>query len=127
MTLELLIERWLAAGMLVMGLSHMLHPAKCAALFLPLRERDTGGLLMAMFTLPLGLFIVFAHNVWVWGLPVIVTLLGWAMTVKSVIYLLFPGAHRAAMPAGERLKRGFFGAGLVLLLLGGLIFYGTVR
>ena len=79
MPLDLLIERWFAIGFLVFGLSHLLYPAKWAAVFLPLRDRDTGGLFVATFTLPLGLIVVLAHNIWVWGLPVIVTLIGWAM------------------------------------------------
>jgi hypothetical protein len=98
MSLELLIERWFAIGWLVFGLSHLLHPAKWAALFMLLRDRETGGLLVGTFNLLLGLFVILGHNVWTWGLPVIVTLAGWLMTLKSIIYLLFPRALDLVMP-----------------------------
>ncbi|MBI4325320.1 MAG: hypothetical protein HY674_08665 [Chloroflexi bacterium] len=125
MPLDLLIERWFAIGWLVFGLSHLLYPGKWAALFLPLRERDTGGLLLATFNLPLGLAVVLAHNVWVWGLPLIVTLAGWVMIVKSLFYLFFPRALFVAMPAGQRMERGFRIAGVVEILLGALLVYDS--
>ena len=123
MHLELLVERWSAIGSLVFGVSHLLYPGKWAALFLPLRERESGGLLVATFNLPLGLAIVLAHNVWVWDLRVIVTLAGWAMVAKSVGYLLFPRALSVVMPAPERIERGFRIAGGVMIVLGALLAY----
>ena len=125
MPLDLLIERWFAIGWLLFGLSHMLYPGKWAALFLPLRERDTGGLLLATFNLPLGLAVVLAHNVWVWGLPVIVTLGGWVMIVKSMCYLFFPRALSVVMPDGQRMERAFRIGGVVAILLGTLLVYDS--
>jgi hypothetical protein len=43
---------------------------------LPLRERVHGGLLIASFNFPFGVLIIVAHSVWVWDIPVIVTLAG---------------------------------------------------
>jgi hypothetical protein len=123
MSLELLIERWFGIGFLFFGLSHLLYPRTWAALFLPLRERDTGGFLVATFNLPAGLVVVLAHNVWVWDLSVIVTLAGWIMVVKSAFYLLLPRALVAVMPAGTRMERGFRIAGVVCLVLGVLLTY----
>lgn len=123
--LNILIERWFAVGWLVFGLSHLLYPAKWAALFLPLRERETGGLLLGTFNLLLGLFVILGHNVWTWSIPVIVTLAGWIMTLKSIIYLLFPRALARVMPPAERLQIGFRIAGAVAILLGALLAYDS--
>ena len=123
MLIETLIERWFAVGWLVFGLSHLLYPAKWAALFLPLRERETGGLLLAVFNLPLGLVVVLGHNVWVWGIPVAVTLAGWVMILKSVVYLLFPRALSRIMPTDKRMESAFRIAGAVGVLMGALLVY----
>lgn len=123
MPIDLLIERWFAIGFLVFGLSHLLYPGKWAAAFLPLRESDTGGLLVATFTLPLGLIVVLAHNIWVWGIPVIVTLIGWAMIVKSLLYLFIPRALLLMMRDCQRSPRAFKIAGVVGILLGALLVY----
>ena len=123
MTVEALIERWFAVGWLIFGLSHLLYPRKWAALFQPLRERDTGGLLLGLFNLPIGLVVVLGHNVWVWGIPVVVTLAGWVMVFKSVVYLWFPGTLTRVMPTEERMERAFRIAGAVSILLGALLIY----
>ena len=114
--LDLLIERWFAIGFLVFGLSHLLYPDKWAALFFPLRTEDTPGLLIATFTLPLGLIVVLAHNIWVWRLPVIVTLFGWGMIVKSLFYLFFPRALFPLRASRRRMQRGFKIAGVAMIL-----------
>ena len=125
MPIETLIERWFAIGFLIFGLSHLLYPAKWAALFLPLRERETGGLLLALFNLPLGLVVVLGHNVWVWGIPVVVTLAGWVMILKSVVYLLLPRALSRLMPTSERMERAFRIAGALGIVLGTLLIYDS--
>ena len=125
MPLDTLIERWFAIGWLVFGLSHLLYPAKWAALILPLREREGGGLLLGMFNLPVGLVLVLGHNVWTWGLPVIVTLAGWAITLKSAVYLLFPRTHVLVMPTRERMERGIRVFGAVMIVLGALSGYDS--
>ena len=125
MPIETLIERWFAIGWLIFGLSHLLYPAKWAALFLPLRERETGGLLLALFNLPLGLVVVLGHNIWVWGIPVAVTLAGWVMILKSVVYLLFPRALPRVMPTDARMESAFRIAGAVSMLLGALLSYDS--
>lgn len=125
MALELLIDRWFGIGAVVFGISHLLHPGRWAALYLPLRETPAGGLLLATFNLPLGLGIVLAHNLWVWDARVIVTVAGWVMILKSVVYLLFPRALSAAMPSGKRMERAFTIAGATLTLLGACLIYDS--
>jgi hypothetical protein len=40
--------------------------------------------------MPAGLAVVLTHNVWVWGWPVIITMLGWASIISGAIRLAFP-------------------------------------
>ena len=49
----------------------------------------------ALIILPLGLGIVAAHNVWVMGLPVVFTILGWILTIKMTVLLLFPSSFKS--------------------------------
>jgi uncharacterized protein YjeT (DUF2065 family) len=123
MPLDLFIARWVAVLWLMFGLSHLLHPARWAALLMPLRERDTGGFLLASFNLPLGLLVVLGHNIWVWDLPVIVTVAGWMTIFKSTVYLLFPRTHARVMTLNQRPEKGFRVIGAVLMVLGALVAY----
>ena len=125
MPLDILIARWVAIVWLIAGLSHVLHPAKCSALLMPLRERDTGGFILAAMSLPVGLVIVLGHNVWVWGIPVIITVAGWMTTLKSVIYLSFPRAHVRVMSSAERVEKGIRIVGVVMMVLGAVTAYDS--
>src|SRR5690348_1205729 len=90
--MHLFVEQLVAVSLLATGLSHALQPSLWAALFRDLLDRPYAALVIGVFTLPLGLFVVLTHNVWVLGVPVVVTVFGWAWTIKSVGYLLYPRA-----------------------------------
>jgi len=46
---------------------------------------------LSVITLTTGLAMVLAHNVWSGGaLPVVVTLVGWAALIKSLLFLFLP-------------------------------------
>jgi hypothetical protein len=131
MPLHILIERWVALFWLICGLSHLLYPARWIELLWPLRERDTGAFILAAINLPIGLVIVLGHNIWVWDVPVIVTVAGWLATAKGTAYLLIPRAHVRMMRTtermtGQRMERGFQIVGAVIILLGALIAYHSV-
>jgi hypothetical protein len=118
MPLDVFIARWVSVFWLAFGLSHALHPALWTAMLLPLRERESGGLWLASFNFPIGLAIVLGHNLWVWDLPVIITVAGWMTTLKSAAYLVLPRAHVAVMSAGARLQQGLRIIGIVMIALG---------
>jgi threonine/homoserine/homoserine lactone efflux protein len=80
-------------------------------------------LLLGAISLPFGLVIVLGHNICVWGLPLIVTVLGWLITLKCTIYLLVPWAHRRAMPNSQRMERGLRLVGGLIVFLGALAGY----
>jgi uncharacterized protein YjeT (DUF2065 family) len=123
MPIDILIARWLGIFWIIVGLSHLLHPAKWASLLLPLRDRDTGGFILAGMSLPIGLVIILGHNIWVWDIPVIVTVAGWMTSLKSVIYLLFPSAHTRVMSSSVRLELGIRLVGMPIMILGALVAY----
>lgn len=90
MNLELLIERVIAVGLLVIGLSHWLRAQLWADLFAEWRRNRFLPFYLGWLYLTLGTVIAFGHNVWAWNLVVIVTLLGWAWALKGAFYLLWP-------------------------------------
>lgn len=90
MTVELLIERVIAVGLLVVGLSHWLRAQMWADLFDAWWRNRFLPFYLGWLYLTLGTVIAFGHNVWAWDLVVIVTLLGWAWTLKGALYLLWP-------------------------------------
>lgn len=44
----------------------------------------------ATLGLILGIIMVVIHNIWIWESDVIITLIGWLLLIKSVLWLSFP-------------------------------------
>jgi len=121
------IERLVALCCFVVGLSHIVQPRGWAELFLHWREKGTTGVFYtALLHFALGAFIVAFHNVWR-GIPLVVTLLSWGWTVKGLLYLIYPkqGMRMLARVSLEK-SHEFVIAGVVLLVLSGLIAYSLV-
>ncbi len=76
-----------------------------------LDEMARGGpwmLLSSMVATAAGLAVVLAHNVWNGGaLPVVVTLVGWAVLLKGVALPLVPSARMADAYKGVGFERYF--------------------
>jgi hypothetical protein len=89
--MEISVQKLVAIFFLVTGLSHILQPRVWVQFFIMLREKgEVGSFLNAFIHFPLGAFIVAFHQVW-HGLPgMLVTLVGWGLTIKGAIYFLFP-------------------------------------
>jgi uncharacterized protein YjeT (DUF2065 family) len=119
--MEAAIERLAALAFFLNGLSHIAAPGAWARLFIAMRERgDMGGLMNAYLHFPIGILILAFHPVWS-GPGLIVTLIGCALTLKGVLYLMWPRlALRSLAHVSEERAGRFRIAGLFSLLLGGL-------
>ena len=90
-------ELFAAISFLVIGLSHVAQPRAWVDLFIRLRELGHPGVFaVAFMSLPFGTFIVAFHNVWT-GLPIVLTILGWAQVLKGAPLFHLP-ASRPAQP-----------------------------
>jgi len=124
MITETSVEKLTALFFFVTGVSHIVQPRAWIRFFVMLREKgEVGSFLNALVHFPLGAFIVAFHNVW-HGLPLIVTLIGWGLTVKSTIYFVFP-RYGIRMLGTISLERSwhFVVAGIFSVLLAAVIMY----
>ena len=123
--MEPFVEKLTAIFFLVTGLSHILQPRVWVRFFIMIREKgEAGSFLNALIHFPLGAFIVAFHNVW-HGFPaILVTIIGWGLTVKSTIYFLFP-RHGLKMLGTISMERAwqFVVAGIFGVLLAAAIYY----
>ena len=117
------LQAAVSVAFVIVGLSHILCGPRWQAFFEPLFKNPGGPFVIAMFTLPVGLLIVFTHNHWAWDLGVIVTVYGWGSLLKGTIYFVFPGLPLKLISERVRSSRHFAMAGGILLLLGLLLAY----
>ncbi len=122
--METSIQKLVAISYLVIGLSHIVQPRVWAQFFIMFRDKgEVGSFLSGLLHFPLGLLIVSFHNVWS-GIPLIVTIMGWGLVIKDLVYLTYP-KHGMRMLARVSIERswGFVVAGVIAVVLGGVIMY----
>ncbi len=117
-------KAYVAIFFLVSGLSHVFQPRVWVQFFIMLREKgEVGSFLNGFVHFPLGAFIVAFHNVW-HGIPMIVTIIGWGLVLKSTLYFIFP-RHGLRMLGTVKNERSwhFVVAGVLSVAVAGLIMY----
>ena len=122
--MERAIQIYAIINFAVIGISHVLQPRAWVDFFVALRERGHAGVFATAFlSLAFGSIIVAFHNVWS-GLPLLLTLFGWAQVVKGLIYFTFPsfGLRRLQIPSHDRASL-FVIPGLVFLVLAAVLGY----
>ena len=126
--MERSIEMFAGVQFLIIGLSHLLQPRAWVDFFVVLRERGLPGVFAnAFLSLVFGSVIVGFHNVWT-GLPMVLTLIGWAQIVKSFVGFVLPQVSMLCLQrvAPERAWE-FRVAGVIALALAGLMAHLVAR
>lgn len=122
--MEAAIQRLAIATFLVIGLSHIIQPRLWARFFIDIRSRgETGSFMLGFIHFPLGVLIVAFHNVW-HGAPLLLTLIGYSLVLKSLGYFIFPkrGLNTLSRVSLER-SWEFVVAGIFSVALSGLLVF----
>jgi hypothetical protein len=122
--MERAVQIYAIVNLSVIGISHVVRPRVWVDVFVFLRERGEAGVFaVAVLNLIVGSIIAAFHNVWS-GIPLVLTVLGWANVVKALIYFLFPafGLRKLQSLSRERANPVVVG-GILFLLLAGVLGY----
>lgn len=125
--MERAIQIYAIINFAVIGLSHAIRPKAWVAFFVYLRERGEAGVFATAFlSLLFGSIVVAFHNVWS-GIPIVLTLIGWAQVIKATLYFVFPafGLRKLQIPSAERANL-FVVPGILFLALAALLGYHVV-
>lgn len=89
MSTSLFLANAWGAFLVIISLAFLINSKALSHLFRYMK--DEGNIFVTGYlTLVIGILSVVAHNVWVGGWPVIITVLGWLTLVKGVIRITFP-------------------------------------
>jgi uncharacterized membrane protein len=84
--------------------------------------------LASLLAMAAGLAIILAHNVWSGGaLPVVVTVVGWILLIKGLIFLLLPSESSVAYSEALRYSQLFFAYMSIALLFGVFVTLASCR
>jgi hypothetical protein len=126
--MEIAVTKFAILCFFVTGVSHIVQPRVWAQFFIAMHDKGAAGsFLNALVHFPLGALIVSFHNVW-HGLPIVLTLMGWGLVLKSFIYLVFPkqGVRMLARVSMER-SWEFIVAGMFSIGISGLLLYSLLN
>ncbi len=115
------LEQAFAVFCVVVGLSHLVQPREWVAFFTEMSRRPGAALIISMWTLPFGVVFGLGHNDWRWGIPLIVTLFGWAWLLKGSIYALYPRVVEIWARPGFLTPRKFQVGGALMTAIGLLV------
>ena len=126
--MEASIQKLAIVTFFVIGLSHIVQPRVWAQFFIDLREKgETGSFIVAFIHFPLGAVIAAGHNVW-HGWPLVLTLIGYGLVLKSLVYFAFPkrGLKTLSRVSLEK-SWEFVVAGVFSVGLSGLLTFILIR
>ena len=123
-SIERAIQIFVVIHMATMGISHILQPRVWVRFFVRLREWGEPGVFVSGFlSLMFGSIVVAFHDVW-HGIPLLVTLLGWAHVAKGLVYFAVPSLGLRGMAKVDPDHPGrFVIPGVLLLAVAGVIAY----
>ena len=97
MDTSLFLAKVLGIFLAVMGAVISLRRKQLAPVFEKLLDDRPLVYIISIFAFIIGVLLVVSHNVWVAGWPVVVTILGWAIVLKTLFYLLLPDEVKARL------------------------------
>lgn len=108
---------------LMLGLSVLLY-AKAWKKLMDKWEKDHLLLFPLTFVMTiLGLIVIHTYNVWAWNVGLLVTLIGWILFAKGVLYFLLPGSIlKPMMKLGQNIGLLYLG-GIVGVVIGVVLSY----
>ena len=124
MSLETAVQIFAIIHLGVIGVSHIVAHRAWAEYFILLRDKGHAGVFVVAF-MSLGFGSIVAAFHWVWsGIPLILTLLGWAQVLKGTLYFTRPafGLRKMELVSLERSKM-FAVPGVAFLGVAGLLLY----
>ena len=118
--MEQAIAIFVIVNFLIMGSSHLIQPKTWAEFFGLLQSQGNAGVFANGFiTLIMGSLIVAFHNVWT-GIPIVLTLIGWAYVAKSILIFVRPEMGLRSLAKAETMplmKFRLTGIGLIAIAL----------
>ena len=76
--------------MVILGAWMLIRSAQLIKIWASFKAHPSSFFLMGIINLLLGVYLVSHYNFWYWSKSLLVTLLGWVLTIRGLIALFFP-------------------------------------
>lgn len=124
MDVAIIFEKFYALWFLIIGISLLTAGREWKKLLTSWMKNPEQLKLFAIMMLPLGLFTILLHNNWS-GFSIIVTLIGWVMTLELAVFMCFPRLFYNVANKILHMKKIFLCTSIIYIILGLLILIGV--
>ena len=112
-----LVSFVISSMLFVLGISYSIQPGAWARLARDAMENPFRYFTLILLILVLGLTVIATHNIWVADWPVVVTLIGWIMTVKAILFLVVPGFVKPFSGWSDSFMRTYTRVGGIVMMI----------
>ena len=123
MQTSILLAQIIGPMLLVVGIGLLINLEHYRSLVAEFAASPFQLYLSGLMALLLGLLVVAFHNVWEWGWPVIITLLGWGSILKGIVRIAAPGFVKRMAGRYARGTTAITASAIVAALLGAVLTY----
>ncbi len=118
MELSIFLSQVIGVYLVIIGLICLLRRKTMIAAVADMASNRAVIYLVAILELLAGLGLVISHNVWVWDITVVITIVGWVMLIEAVAYLLLPYKVVAKIFRRLNTKSWYIAGGLLSVVVG---------
>lgn len=111
------IEVFYGVWILVLGISLLTAHQQWKKLISSWLQNPEQYFILAFVFMPIGLFTIMFHNIWS-GLSIIVSVLGWIVTIKAITIFCFPTLIYKFIDTSLLKRKMFLAVAVIYLLIG---------
>ena len=109
----------LGLAYLTIGLGIIINPVMYRKVFQDMTKSPSFIFLAGIIALLTGYLLISFNNTWVWGLPLIITIIGWLALIKGMMMLIYPNP---LLKIAEKMCRKALSAKGIIIFILGIIF-----
>lgn len=125
MELSIYLAKVIGLGLVVLGVAMLINMKFINKLVADLVKSPGAFYMIRIHTLLIGSLLVFGHNVWEGGWPVIITVIGWLALLKGGLFVLFPEQLLKVIKGIKNLDKLIAPGSVVVVIVGGYLLYAA--
>jgi len=90
MDLSIFLAKMVGIWMIVAGMALIRNHEGIRGMVKHLTKDYMTLFISGLFALLIGMLMVLTHNIWFFGWPVIITIIGWIALIKGIVLMVFP-------------------------------------
>lgn len=127
MLVSILLAQIIGLYCILVSIAMIIHPKRFKIMLNDFANSPAALSLVGIISLILGIILVVFHNYWIWGWPLLITIIAWLTLIRGIIDLFIP-EFAIKMARNAQSSNAFYYIATIITLIVGLIlgYYGFI-